>query len=215
MAARMEISVEEKTWRRQTYEAPLDKKERVLLAAGLLPLPWFLIWTSIAGAIVPGYSAISQHASELTLLPGAPHVLVDIAAIGCGVAFIAFAIGMWLESGRAVAFGALMWSLWGLSMVSNGVWVMGSPLHGLYAIGLATLIAPALSMLETRRLRDDKLAYAVTVFVSIGGVVYFWMRLVGADAPSVRGLTQRIFASINSLWPATMALLLLRRRARN
>jgi hypothetical protein len=79
---------------------PLRKKERILLLAGLVPLPWFLLWTSIAGAMVPGYRALSQQGSELTLLPGLPHVLLDVAAIGSGVAFMAFALGMWFESGR-------------------------------------------------------------------------------------------------------------------
>ena len=58
---------------------PLGKSTRILLAAGCIPLPWFLVWTSIAGAMVPGYSALSQHASELTLLPGLPQVLLDAA----------------------------------------------------------------------------------------------------------------------------------------
>jgi hypothetical protein len=56
----------------------------------------------------------------------------------------------------------------------------------------------------------NNLAYSVTVLVSIAGVLYMWMNLVGADPQHWRGLTQRIFSSINSLWPATIALLLAR-----
>jgi hypothetical membrane protein len=189
--------------------APLGKMERILLAAGLIPLPWFLIWTSIGGALAPGYSAISQHGSELTLLPGVPHVMLDIAAIGTGVAFIAFAIGMWLESGKKLAIGAAAFIIFGLSMVSNGIWIMGSPMHGLYALGLVILIAPALSQLESQRLRNNRFAFAITAFVSVAGFVYLWMNVVRADPEHLRGLTQRIFSSINSLWPATMAYLLL------
>jgi hypothetical protein len=130
------------------------KNVRILLAAGYIPLPWFLIWTSIAGAMAPGYSALSQQASELTRLPGLPHALLDVAALGQGVAFTVFAVGLWLESGRRIAFGALSWLLFGAAMASNGLFTMGSPMHGLYALGLVTLIAPALSLLETRSLRD-------------------------------------------------------------
>jgi Zn-dependent membrane protease YugP len=94
---------------------------RILLMAGLIPLPWFLIWSSLAGALATDYHALSQHASELTLRPGAPHTLLNVAAIGSGVAFIAFAIGLWLESGKRLAIGALCWLAFGIAMTSNGL----------------------------------------------------------------------------------------------
>lgn len=182
---------------------------RPIWLAGFIPLPWFLLWTSLAGAMAPGYSALSQQASELTLLAGLPHVMLDVAAIGSGIAFMIFALGLWIESGRRIAFGALGWMLFGVAMVSNGLWAMGSPMHGLYGLGLVTLIAPGLAMIETQRLRDSQLAYTVTVLVSIAGFVYLWMNLTGSDPRHWKGLTQRIFSSINSLWPAVMAYLFL------
>lgn len=39
---------------------------------------------------------------------------------------------------------------------------------------------------------------------------YLWLNLVGADPQGFRGLTQRVFSSINSLWPFLVALYLLR-----
>jgi hypothetical protein len=42
-------------------------------------------------------------------------------------------------------------------------------------------------------------------------VVPLAMNLNGLDPQQYRGLTQRIFSSINSLWPAVIALLLLRK----
>jgi hypothetical protein len=183
--------------------------KRVLLAAGFLPLPWFLFWSTAAGWLAPGYSALSQHASELTLTPGAARTLLKLAAVGSGLAFIAFAIGLWLASGARIAVGAVCWLLFGVAMASNGIWPMGSPLHGLYALGLTNLIAPALSLLELRQLRDNRVAFGITVVASVAGIVYLWMNLIGIDPLSLRGLTQRIFLSINSLWPATIAFLLL------
>ncbi len=131
--------------------------------------------------------------------------MLDVAAIGSGIAFIAFALGLWLESGKKVAYGAASWVIFGLAMISNGVWIMGNPMHGLYAVGLVALIAPGLSLLETRRLHANEAAFAITAFVSFAGVIYLWMNLVGHDPQGFRGLTQRIFSSINSLWPATIA----------
>jgi Protein of unknown function (DUF998) len=182
---------------------------RMLLAAGLIPLPWFLVWSLVGGALAPGYSAISQHASELTLRPGLPHTLLNVAAIGSGVGFAVFAIGLWLEVDRRLAVGALCWLIFGISMISNGIWPMGSPLHGLYALGLSNLIAPPLSLLELPRLRNNRFAYGLTAFVSVAAIVYLWLNLNGLDPPSYRGLTQRIFSSINSLWPVVVAVLLL------
>jgi hypothetical protein len=183
---------------------------RTLIAAGLIPLPWFLVWSPIGGWLEPGYSALSQHASELTLQPGLPHQFLNVAAIGSGIGFALFAIGLWLESDRRIAVGAFCWLVFGISMISNGVWPMGNRLHGLYILGLANLIAPALSLLELSRLRDIKFAYGLTAFVSVAAVVYLWMNLNGLDPQSYRGLTQRIFSSINSLWPAVVAVMLLR-----
>lgn len=185
---------------------------RVLLAAGLLPLPWFLVFSSTAGAMRPGCSATAQHVSELTTTPGLPHVLTNVAALGSGAAFVLFAVGLWIETGRTVSFGSACWAAFGVSMISNGLWPMGSPLHGLYALGILNLVAPALSLLELRGLRDRTVAVAVTVFASLAGVVYLWLNLTGNDPEGYRGLTQRVFSSINALWPTAIAVCLLRVR---
>jgi hypothetical protein len=51
----------------------------------------------------------------------------------------------------------------------------------------------------------------VTAVVSIASIAYLWLNVVGADPDGFRGLTQRLFSSINSLWPFLVALYLLRR----
>lgn len=187
-----------------TAHSPLPT--RLLLLAGLLPLPWFLVFATGAGYLQPGYSATAQQVSELTRHPGLPHALANVGALGSGVAFVLFAVGLWLASHRRVAFGSACWAVFGLAIISNGVWPMGSPLHGLYALGLLNLVAPALSLLELRDLRDRAGPVAVTVFVSLAGIVYLWLNLTGNDPEGYRGLTQRVFSSINALWPAAIAL---------
>jgi hypothetical protein len=62
-------------------------------------------------------------------------------------------------------------------------------------------------------MRDSKLAFGITAFVSVAGVIYLWMNLIGVDPQHLHRLTQRVFSSINSLWPALMAILLLRKSA--
>jgi len=73
------------------------------------------------------------------------------------------------------------------------------------------LVAPALSLVELRTVRDMRSAYVVTVFVSLAGVVYLWLNVTGFDPEGARGLTQRMFSSINSLWPAVIAMIMLRK----
>ncbi|WP_445513769.1 DUF998 domain-containing protein [Stenotrophomonas sp. 3(2025)] len=187
------------------------RRSRILLSAGLVPLPWFLFWTSVATVFATGYNPLAQHASELLQVPTLASVSARIAAIGSGVGFVAFSIGVWRESGRRIAVGAICWMVFGVSMLTNGLWPMGHPMHGFYTIGIANIIAPAMSHIELTAWSANRRAYAVTAVVSIAGIFYLWLNLLGADPEGFRGLTQRLFSSINSLWPFLVALYLLRR----
>src|SRR5947207_2776758 len=152
--------------------------QRWLLVAGLIPLPWFLIWISLAGVLSPGYNPITQHASELSKQPGLPHLLCNVSGIGVGVGFCLFSVGLWRATGKAFSFGAAVWFVFGVSMLSNGIWPMGNRLHGLYAVGIINLVAPALSLLELRAVRGIRSAYIVTVFVSVAGILYLALDIV-------------------------------------
>ncbi len=170
-----------------------------------------MFWTSVAVVFAPGYNPLAQHASELLQAPTPASICARIAAIGSGVGFVAFAIGVWRESGRRIAVGAICWMIFGISMLTNGLWPMGHPMHGFYTIGIANIIAPAMSHIELSAWSANRRAYAVTAVVSIGAIVYLWLNVVGVDPEGLRGLTQRVFSSINSLWPFLVALYLLRR----
>lgn len=153
---------------------------------------WFLFWVTLGGMLVPGYSALSQHASELLGAGGAGALCFRIGVIGAGVGFIGYAI-------------------FGCSMISNGIWPLGDPMHGLHALGLLTIIAPALAHLELGNMLASRRGYLVTAGVSVAGIVYLWLNLAGNDPQAFRGLTQRVFSSINSLWPCAVAWVLLKR----
>jgi len=179
------------------------------LSFGFIPAVWFLLLVTIGGWLVPGYSSIAQQASELTLIGGAPRIAVDLAAIGVGIFLAIFAVGLWRASGKPIAFGALAWILFGLSMVSNGIWIMGSPMHGAYGLGLIVMVAPALSMVEIGGTEEGNRTYWITGIISFIGIFYFWLNTLGYDPVHYRGLTQRIYASLTLLWPAWAAYRLL------
>ena len=88
---------------------------------------------------------------------------------------------------------------------------LGGPMHGLYGIGLISVLAPALSLIELQMPGDTRAMYLITVFVSLSTFLYIWLNLAGFDPAHTKGLTQRVFSSINSLWPAVTAMILLRR----
>lgn len=182
------------------------------LLAGLVPLPWFLVLTALGGLMASAYSSSSQHASELLALGGIPAACLKVAAIGSGLAFIVFGVGLWVESGLRIAVGSLAWILFGLAMVTNGLWPMGNPMHGLYGLGIVNLIAPPLAHLEVAPRLNSRRYYIMTAFVSLAGILYLWINLTGNDPQSYRGLSQRLFSSINSLWPFVVGLALARQR---
>jgi hypothetical protein len=50
--------------------------------------------------------------------------------------------------------------------------------------------------------------YVLTALVSAAGILYLWLNLTGNDPQAFRGLTQRVFSSIGSLWPFAIGLAL-------
>ncbi|MEO0956803.1 MAG: DUF998 domain-containing protein [Pseudomonadota bacterium] len=114
-------------------------------------------------------------------------------------------MGIWMTARRIFSGAAFCWILFGISMIANGIWPMGGPMHGLYIIGIFNILALALTLIDvnddglTRRLRG------ATVFVSLMSVTYLWILLNGFDPEGYSGLTQRLFASIGYAWPLVFA----------
>jgi Protein of unknown function (DUF998) len=181
-----------------------DSLTRRLILAGFIPMPLFVIGLGIAGLFAPDYHWMSQHGSELSLLNGLPQSLFKLTVIPWGLSFIAFGIGLMRMTGKR-SMGAFCWVLFGIAMCSNGFWPMGNPMHGLYALPLVSLIAPAMSLAESDVLRGFKGMWFVTMLVSLCGLFYLWLNMLGFDPQAYRGLTQRLFSSINSFWPAFVA----------
>lgn len=176
-----------------------------LIRAGLIPLPAWLFFVTLAGFFAADYSPIASHASMMTLLEGPALYLTNTAAWVSGVALLLFGLGVWIFSGRIFAAGAFCWMVFGVAMCANGTWPTGSPLHGLYAIGIFNILSPALSLLDVRNETLQKKLYPITVFCSLMAVFYLWILLTGLDPEGYAGLTQRVFGTINFLWPLVFA----------
>lgn len=200
------------TLHKGTMDTPdTNDAERIMLYAGFLPLPWFIVWLAAAGLIQPGYSSLAQQGSELLATGGISGAFMRVAAIGSGIAFALFGFAVGRLSCQKFSLAAISWMVFGVSMVSNGVWPMGSPMHGLYAAGIINLIAPAISHIELERWLDKPWHRQVTALSSLAGVVYLWLNLTGNDPELLRGLTQRLFFSLFALWPFLISLSILRK----
>lgn len=176
-----------------------------LIKAGYLPFLTWLPIATIAGFFAADYSPIASHVSVMTLEDGTAHLLANIAAISTGIALILFGFGVWKFSRRLFAAGALCWIVFGISMIANGIWPMGGPMHGLYIIGIFNILAPALTLLDIENETLRKKLHGLTVFVSLASMFYLWMLLNGFDPDGYTGMTQRIFASVGYFWPCAFA----------
>ena len=172
-----------------------------LIKAGYIPLPAWLVFSTVAGLFAADYNPISSHVSVMTLDDGIAHTLANVAALLSGTALILFGTGIWLVSKRFFSAGAVCWIAFGISMLANGIWPMGGPMHGLYVIGIFSVLAPALSLLDIGQTSLQRRLHTITVVCSLAGVFYLWILLNGFDPEGYSGLTQRIFGSINYLWP--------------
>jgi len=162
--------------------------------------------TTIAGFFANEYNPFASHVSAMTLQDGIAHSLANAAALLSGGALVVFGISIWFLSQRLFSAGALCWILFGISMIANGIWPMGSPLHGLYIIGLFNVLAPALSLLDLKSETLRARLHKVTMFCSLASVCYLWILLNDFDPEGYSGLTQRVFGAINLFWPFSLAL---------
>ncbi len=186
---------------------------RALINSGFIPLPAWFLFVTIAGFFAVDYSPIASHASVMTLQDNLSYPIVSTGAILTGITLILFGVGIWRVSKLTVSGGGLCWIIFGISMIANGVWPMGSPMHGLYIIGIANILAPALSLLDIRDEALRQRLYGTTTFVSLASVFYIWILLNGFDPEGYQGLTQRLFASIGYLWPFIFAYRYLKQKA--
>lgn len=141
---------------------------------------------------MPGYSSISQHMSELELLNGPVSIATRTGSLISGLSIVMFGIALLSERSRRMPFTAGTALTFGVSMVSNGVFTMGSPLHGLYAIGLASVLTPALFAAEFPRNSNTAGVDKLSLTASVLNLVYMWALITGVEPVATHGLTQRL-----------------------
>ena len=106
----------------------------VPLGTRLVPMIW--------GFFVPGYSSLHQQQSELQLLEHPIALAMRVFPVLTGLSLLAFALAL-LRSSPRMPFTAASVVIVAVSMVANGVFVTGDPLHGLYGLTIFCVLVPA------------------------------------------------------------------------
>jgi hypothetical protein len=172
--------------------------------AKFIPLLFFVPIT-IAGFLVPGYDMIKQQGSEITLTTYKNAILIlESGALLSGLSGILLALGMMLKYKRFYLSSAIL-IVFSISMMSNGLFPMGSPMHGFYGIGLSLMLLPFISCYELKNESVRKTFFKLSIISGFVMFIYFWSMIVGLDPQGYQGLTQRIAAVFMFGWIAYLA----------
>ena len=131
-------------------------------------LPWLLIaipvlyyFALFAGAATyPGYSHVTNYASELGAADAPVPALFNVSIMISGVAALTAAALLPGALGRMggariwAVLAALAFGLWGIAMVMGGAFPMPNNLHGGFGLGLAGPLVPLFLLLALRRVPD-------------------------------------------------------------
>lgn len=163
----------------------------------------------LVGIATPGYSSISQQISELEMTPYPAVVLITrLCALLSGLALIVFAFGLWFRDGRRFGFTILCTLIFGASMASAGVFVMGSLLHTLDGFGIFMTLAPVCFAAEWRE--APARVRTVSMLVAMIVLFYEWLLFTHFDPSMLKGVTQRIGVLVMFGWYSYASLALLR-----
>lgn len=193
---------------------------RKLLALALIAISALYYFGLLAGAATyPGYSHITNYASELGAADAPYPLLFNLSIILAGASAIIGALTLPaafkdLGARRAWAVAAAVaLALWGASMVMGGLFPMPDERHGAFGLGL---VAPLIPLFVLLALGSVKAAGAMRLFLGLvfaGSVVMLAIMFgVGELVTQANvGLYQRLNSGISILWFALFGLWLLTR----
>ncbi len=175
----------------------------------------FFVPVFIAGFLTDGYNLIAQHASEITLTDfDVAKTVINSGAILTGLSCLVLAIGIILNFKKYIITSILL-IIFGISMISNGLYPMGTIMHGFYGIGLTLMILPFIACYELKNEINNQLFFRISLICGFVIFIYLWSMLVGLDPTNYRGLTQRIASLFIFCWIAYLAFELSKKQVEN
>ncbi|HEU5437934.1 MAG TPA: DUF998 domain-containing protein [Ktedonobacterales bacterium] len=200
---------------------------RWLLAGGVIGPVLFVLVFLVEGATRPGYSAWRNFVSQLSLSDQGWEQVANFLI--CGVLCLGFAIGLRriLRSGKGSIGGPILLGIFGLSLISAGIFVTGpglgyppgAPVHSqesahavIHALSglLAFISLAAACFVLARRFAGDPIWRGWAPYSAVSGAIVagFFVASVSPGVPA--GLLQRIAIIAGWAWIAALAWRLLR-----
>ncbi len=180
-----------------------EKIRWLVLPACVLPLFW--LGPFFVGFSQPEYSSVAQHLSELSVveLSQLNHNINYTGGLLVNLATLCFALGL-LFADWKLTYSTTAGLLYAIGMLSNFVFPMGTPLHGLYGLPIFSVVLPVFFLIE----HDDGKSNAFrsyTLFTTLVALIYLWLMMSGLDPTEYRGLTQRAAIIVLNTWIAWAA----------
>lgn len=193
-------------------------RERLLW--GLILAPVFYYIGLIGGGLLwPGYSHVSQYASELGSAAAPYPSFFNTSVILCGLSAVIGGAGLSHAlsrlSGRrgwSLAAGTSV-SLWGVSIIIAGLYPMPNELHGAYGLGIAGQFTSLFALLALRKvegLAGLKIFLGI-IFVASMAVFAVMMGVTGPLRRANIGVWQRINSGLGIPYLAVLGWVLLQR----
>ena len=193
---------------------------RKALPAALVAIPLLYYFGLLAGAAAyPGYSHVTNYASELGSAEAPNPQLFNLSLILAGIA--ALAAAAMLPTGLARLGGSRGWSIaaavalamFGASMVMGGLFPMPDDRHGAFGLGLAAPLVPLFVLLAIRRVDGSGglRVFLAAVFVASLIMLLIMFGVGGLVTRENVGLYQRLNSLMAFPWLAVLGLWLWRR----
>ncbi len=196
---------------------------KVLLICGILASLFYVGTDTLAGSLYAGYSFTDQAVSELFAI-GAPtsHLVVPLFTLS-SVLLVAFALGVWLSSGRNRALRIMAFMIVGNAVNSLVLWnffpmhmrgveaTFTDTMHGILAINPFILLSIVLAVVAFRNwFRFYSIGTILILLVpAIFAFSYVPEFLANQTTPWF-GLTERISQYNHQLWQVVLAIVLCR-----
>nr|WP_299000557.1 DUF998 domain-containing protein [uncultured Allomuricauda sp.] len=181
---------------------------RHLIRQAILLPAIFFVPTTIAGFLTDNYSFIEQHGSEITVTDFAmAKLFLNGGAIATGLSCISLAIGIRFIF-KKYYLSSIILTIFGISMISNGLYPMGTLMHGFYGIGLSLMLLPFAACYELKNEGVNHGFFPISLIAGAIIFIYFWSMLIGLDPANYRGLTQRVASVFIFGWIAYFAFVL-------
>jgi len=193
---------------------------RTILLWGLILAPVFYYVALIGGSLLwPGYSHVTQYASELGSSASPNPMFFNGNVILCGLAALIGGFGLThvlnqLSGSRGWAIAAgISISLWGVAIIVAGLYPMPDDRHGAYGLAIIGQFTPLFTWLALRKVDglNGLKTFLLVIFVASFALFAIMMGVGGMVTRANVGIWQRINTAIGIPYLAVLGWVLLQR----